>query len=212
MTHVNLGLEVVQDRFPLQFLRRGEEPVLRSPLDVGQDNRLEGLHTSPSRMGTGGRRRNPQSAQQAQRKKTTKAHHDKRKTHLEPFQFGLLAGRVQFGEDPFPDLVVLAHFGRPVEVVDVLVAWAEQLWLGCEELTQVVLVRDNDLSQMCASGSCSNMQSKCQLRVGELRGQAAPDSPPSVWTRSSRRERQCSARGCRTCRWTCTCNSRKRAC
>lgn len=154
MTHVNLGLEVVQDRFPLQFLRRGEEPVLRSPLDVGQDNRLEGLHTSPSRMGTGGRRRNPQSAQQAQRKKTTKAHHDKRKTHLERFQFGLLAGRVQLGEDPFPDLVVLAHFGRPVEVVDVLVAWAEQLWLGCEELTQVVLVRDNDLSQMCASGSC----------------------------------------------------------
>lgn len=43
ITHVNLGLEVVQDRFPLQFLCRGEEPVLRSPLDVGQDDRLKGL-------------------------------------------------------------------------------------------------------------------------------------------------------------------------
>lgn len=44
----------------------------------------------------------------------------------------------------------MAHFGRPVEVVDVLLARAEQLWLGCEELTQVVLMRDDDLSQACA--------------------------------------------------------------
>ena len=54
----------------------------------------------------------------------------------------------------------MAHFGRPVEVVDVLVARAEQLWLGCEELTQVVLVRDDDLRQTCESVYYSDMPSK----------------------------------------------------
>lgn len=63
--------------------------------------------------------------------------------HLERSQLGLLPRRVQLAKDALPDLVVLAHLGRPIERVDVLAV--DQVRLGLEELVQVVLMRDDDL-------------------------------------------------------------------
>lgn len=42
-THADVVLEVLQDGLALELLRGGQEPVLRRPLDLGQDDRLQGL-------------------------------------------------------------------------------------------------------------------------------------------------------------------------
>lgn len=126
-THRNVVLEVLQDRLALQLLRGRQEAILRRPLEVGQDDGLQSLQTSHAMSGCDRKRAGTPEV-----------------TRLERLQLGLLARRVQLGEDAFQDAVVLAHFGRPVEVVDVLPR-AEEVRLGLEQLAEVVLVRDDDL-------------------------------------------------------------------